>query len=99
MTVRSRLSAAPVRASVRREKRRAAKTASFRDAAQVHALTALEALVWLTANAKSEAVRVSAANAVIDRAHGRPASGAKGFYDDDANAPTRLEVQWLDPKS
>jgi len=41
---------------------------------------------------------VSAANAILDRAHGRPAPGARAAPDDDADAPSHLEVQWLDPE-
>ncbi len=96
MTSKSRWSGAPERVSVKRAKR-AQKTESFRDSAQVHALAALKTLIWLAANAKSEAVRVSAANAVIDRAHGRPAASPKGFGNEHAYTPTRLEVQWIGP--
>lgn len=70
----------------------------FRLAAQGHALEALEALAWLVKNASSEAVRVSAANALIDRAYGRAAQavrvGGEGAEDGQG---VSLTVQWLDP--
>jgi hypothetical protein len=70
----------------------------FRQAAQGHALAALESLAWLMANANSEAVRVSAANALIDRAHGRAAQavrvGGEGVGED---GQVSLTFTWLDP--
>ena len=72
--------------------------AAFREAAQGHALKALEALVKLMAEATSEAVRVSAANALIDRAFGRAAQavrvGGEGAGED---GQVSLTVTWLDP--
>ena len=51
--------------------------AEFRLAAQGYALDALEALATLMNSANSEAVRVSAANALIDRAYGRAAQAVR----------------------
>jgi len=97
---RKRLAAAPLRASVRRHQKQERVTVSFRSEAQVHALKALETLTWLSENATSESVRVSAANAVLDRAHGKPASGgwaAARFQYEEAGESEVLEVQWLPP--
>jgi hypothetical protein len=69
--------------------------AAFRAAAQGHALAALNSLAALATGANSEAVRVSAANAVLDRAHGRPAPGRPLAEEDDAGQ-VRWEVQWVD---
>jgi hypothetical protein len=73
--------------------------AEFRLAAQGYAREALEALAWLVKNAASEAVRVSAANALIDRAHGRPAQAVKvgGGDGGDESPGVSLTFQWLDP--
>jgi hypothetical protein len=72
--------------------------AAFRAAAQAHALKALQALAWLVDNAGSEAVRVSAANALIDRAYGRAAQavrvGGEGASED---GQVSLTFTWLDP--
>lgn len=94
---RKRLAAAPLRASVQRKAKRALTAAAFRAEAQRHALEALDALVWLAEHATSEAVRVSAANAVLDRAHGKPASGARTVGDEDGGEGRGMKVQWLDP--
>lgn len=99
MTIgRRRSSPAPVWASASGQERQPPTATTFREAAQAHALEALEALAWLAKNANSEAVRVSAANAVIDRAHGRPAPGSRVALEDEADEDDGpLEVRWLDP--
>jgi hypothetical protein len=83
-----------VRMSVRREQQRAKDLRKFQDVAEAHALAALEALAALAQSAASESVRVSAANAVIDRAYGKPAPGAREAARDHVE-PGSLEVQWL----
>lgn len=93
---RKRLTGAPLRASVKREGQRGPSTRSFSATAKTHALEALEALASLAQSASSEAVRVSAANAVLDRAYGKPASGTKA----PAGAASSgqggtMEVRWL----
>lgn len=97
---RKRLPGAHVRASVQRDLVSPPTTAaSFREAAEAHALEALEALAWLAQNAKSEAARVSAANAVLDRALGRPASGARAAAEHAADEEAEvgpMVVRWLD---
>ena len=70
--------------------------AQFREAAQAKALDALESLAGLATTASSEAARVSAANALLDRAYGRPAPGGPAAGDDGADGGNILEVRWLD---
>ncbi len=94
---RQRLSAAPRRASVSRNEKIVRRGVALREKAQSHALKALEALVWLAENAASESVRVSAANAVLDRAHGKPAPASRGANALDEADEGGLEVQWLAP--
>jgi hypothetical protein len=69
--------------------------AEFRAAAQTHALKALEVLAGLMEEATSEAVRVSAANSLIDRAHGRPAQAPRVGEGDDGQGG-ELIFTWLD---
>jgi hypothetical protein len=97
---RKRRSGRYVRASVRREHQRAKHWRTFQDVAEGHALAALEALASLAESAASESVRVSAANAVLDRAYGKPTPGgrwAAGEEEQEAVEPGRLKVRWLPP--
>lgn len=57
-------------------------TAEVRAYAQQYSETAIEALVTIMEVGESEAARVSAANAILDRAHGKPATT---FGDGDGN--------------
>lgn len=47
-------------------------TADIRDAAQEYSDQALKVLVHVAVNGQSEAAQVAAANAILDRAHGKP---------------------------
>jgi len=47
-------------------------TADIREAAQEYSAQALQVLVQVATAGESEAARVSAANAILDRAHGKP---------------------------
>jgi hypothetical protein len=47
-------------------------TADIREAAQVFSEQALQVLVQVATEGESEAARVAAANAILDRAHGKP---------------------------
>lgn len=81
--------------------KRAPTPKSFQAKAKAHALEALETLASLAKGAASESVRVSAANAVLDRAYGKPASGARAAgtrTDEEEVFSGPLEVQWLDPE-
>jgi hypothetical protein len=72
---------------------------ALRESAQNHAEEALTALVELIRTASSEHVRAAAANAILDRALGKPLPGAKAADDlaSDADGADRvLEVRWLD---
>ena len=70
---------------------------SIRAAAKTHAMEALETLASLAQSAASESVRVSAANAVLDRAYGKPVTGARTAAGKPAGEITgEVEVQWLD---
>ncbi len=72
---------------------------SIRAAAKTHALEALETLASLAQNAASESVRVSAANAVLDRAYGKPVTGARTAAGKPVgDAMGEVEVEWLDPE-
>ena len=72
---------------------------ALRESAQNHAEGALEALAELMKNASSEHVKVAAANAILDRALGKPLPGAKAAEDLASDADGQdgvLEVRWLD---
>jgi hypothetical protein len=94
---RNKLTGAPLRASEKRKLPNGPTVRSFRTEAKRHALDALESLASLAQGASSEAVRVSAANAVLDRAYGKPASGAArpGAKPADDGRDVEYEVQWL----
>lgn len=47
-------------------------TADIRDAAQQYSEQALQVLVSVATSSESDAARVAAANAILDRAHGKP---------------------------
>ncbi len=47
-------------------------TADIREAAQQYSDQALQVLVTVATKGESEAARVAAANAILDRAHGKP---------------------------
>jgi len=73
-------------------------TIAIRQSARNHAEQAIEALAGLVQNASSEHVRVAAANAILDRALGKPLPGAKAAEEEaDADEDGPLEVRWLDP--
>lgn len=72
-------------------------TADIREAAQEFSAQALQVLVQVATAGESEAARVSAANAILDRAHGKP----KQSLDVDADVRTQItEIEWrvVDPK-
>lgn len=89
----------PVEDRVERENSAPDPATAFRTAAQGQALAALEVLAELMKEAKSEAVRASAANSVIDRAHGRAAQavrvGASGGEDGEG---VELRFTWQCPE-
>lgn len=63
-----------------------AQKASLSELARKHTSTALGALVSIASGGESESARVAAANAILDRAYGKPTQahehkGAVGTYD------------------
>lgn len=64
-------------------------TADIRDAAQEYSAQALQVLVDVATSGESEAARVAAANAILDRAHGKPKQGI------DANVQAEMVLQVL----
>ncbi|MEI9890941.1 MAG: hypothetical protein WDN45_10510 [Caulobacteraceae bacterium] len=72
----------------------------LRSSAHARAEEALEALVTLVREAGSEHVKVSAANAILDRAFGKPLTGAQAAEeydaeDEDDEEDDPVEVLWL----
>lgn len=63
-------------------------TADIREAAQEYSQQALEVLVNVATAGESEAARVAAANAILDRAHGKP----KQAVDVEANVQSAFTV-------
>jgi hypothetical protein len=60
-------------------------------------MEALEALASIAKGASSDSARVSAANAILDRAYGKPPPGAKApLENEDDGQDGPLEVRWLD---
>lgn len=73
-------------------------TIAIRNSARNHAEDAVKALAELVGNASSEHVRVAAANAILDRAVGKPLTGAQAAAEDGLSEDDGvLEVRWLDP--
>lgn len=73
-------------------------TKDIREAAQEFSAQALQVLVNVATTGESEAARVSAANAILDRAHGKPAQTVTADLNADVKA--RFEaVEWriVDP--
>lgn len=70
---------------------------ALRRKAQDHGELAMDALIALAQGASSEHVRVAAANAILDRAMGKPLPGVKAAEADEAGAEEDgpLEVRWL----
>lgn len=74
------------------------QTLDVKELAQVYTGEAIEALAKIMQTGKQEAARVAAANAILDRAHGKP----KQAVDLDANVNanvTRTERVIVDPSS
>jgi hypothetical protein len=68
----------------------------LKPAAHAHAEAALEALAALVKEASSEHVRVAAANAILDRAFGKPLTGARAAAEEDGEGEDGpIEVRWL----
>lgn len=63
-------------------------TADIREAAQEYSAQALQVLVDVATNSESDAAKVAAANAILDRAHGKP----RQAVDVDASVEAALSV-------
>lgn len=71
----------------------------FRAAAQGYALKALEVLASLMEKSSSDAVKASAANSVIDRAHGRAAQAVRvGASGGEGAEGVEVSFVWLNPE-
>lgn len=62
-------------------------TASIRDAAREYSVQALQTLVDVALRGESEAARVAAANAILDRGYGKPSTVLSG---DEDGGPVQL---------
>jgi hypothetical protein len=73
-------------------------TADIREAASVYSDQALKVLVQIATSGESEAARVSAANAILDRAHGKPRQSVE--VDADVRSEVKA-VEWriVDPSA
>ncbi len=69
-------------------------------AAQTHAKVAMETLAVLMRDASSESVRLAAANALLDRAHGKASSRAVTDNTDSKRKPQpiSIEVRFVRPE-
>lgn len=73
----------------RRDKATADQLASLEELARTHTETALNALVTIATTGESEAARVAAANALLDRGYGRPKQAMVHTGKDDG--PVQIE--------
>lgn len=72
-------------------------TASVKALAQQHGPDAIERLAHLMMKAESEAAQVAAANAILDRAYGKPKQALVGGDDEDSPIKTALTVHIVRP--
>lgn len=73
-------------------------TADVKEAAQAFTADAIETLAQIMKAGESEAARVAAANAILDRGHGKP----KQSVDVDANIEAKVTaIEWrvVDPRT
>jgi hypothetical protein len=68
-------------------------TASVRALAQAHTEGAINVLSDIMYNGETETVRVSAANSLLDRAHGKPAQAVHVGQDEEAG-PIQQVIRW-----
>ncbi|MGC5779491.1 DUF5681 domain-containing protein [Methylobacterium sp. NFXW15] len=71
-------------------------SARVRDAAREHTERALQVLVEIATEGESEAARVAAANAILDRGYGKPSQPVDGDGEGGA-IPTSMTVQFIRP--
>lgn len=70
-------------------------TADVKALAQQHGPDAIKRLAHLMMKAESEAAQVAAANAILDRAYGKPKQALIGGDDDDKPIRTSLRVEFV----
>lgn len=71
-------------------------SAKVRDLARAHTETALQVLVEIATAGESEAARVAAANAILDRGYGKPTQPIDGDGEGGA-IPTGMTVTFIRP--
>ncbi len=71
-------------------------SARVRDAAREHTEAAIAVLVQIATAGESEAARVAAANAILDRGYGKPSQPVDGDGEGGA-IPVGLTVQFIRP--
>jgi hypothetical protein len=76
----------------------AAARAALSALLDVHVKTAIAALAHIAATGQSEAARVSAACAILDRCYGRPAPQAVQDEGGAAPYPTRIVIEAASPR-
>ena len=79
----------------RRDKATPDQIATLEELAREHTRTALDALVAIATASDSDAARVSAANALLDRAYGRPKQAVQHGGDPDNPLPAAILVQFV----
>ena len=72
--------------------------AALADAVDAHIETAISALAELAKNGQSEAARVSASVAILDRAYGRPRQASEARASDDSR-PDVIYIRGYIPQS
>lgn len=72
--------------------------ANLSDMAKMHTETALDALVQIAQFGESEAARVSASVAILDRGYGKPQQAVDHTSSDGTMSPHAIERRIVDPK-
>lgn len=73
--------------------------AGIAEMARMHTQTALDALVQIASRGESEAARVSAATAILDRAYGKPQQSVQHGSDPENPFPAVIQVVGVDADS
>jgi hypothetical protein len=75
----------------------AARRAALADLMADHVDTAIAALAHIAANGQSETARISAACAILDRTHGRPAQAVELDNGPQVEMPTTIIIRGVSP--
>lgn len=73
-------------------------TGTLRDAAREYTLEALRALAEIMAQSDSDAARVSAANAILDRGYGKPSQVIGGDQDNPIQSVMKILLEGVPAK-